>query len=465
MARFIWSRDRRATDSRLGSLLAPVVLRPQARETSQRLERGDLSVADRRMQVPRVAIQPVALLAQQRDVDGLRWLSLPSGLHGPRQFAQHRLALRLVAVELKTSVAETHPVQVALDHAEGSHLLGHEEDGPAVADGLGDDVGDRLRLAGPRRSPDDQVRAAVDGEDGTDLRAVGLDDLVALLRVHEVVDVGAVRQRLTGLRDLLALNDQSTQHRVGGDVGAGRPTLWIEVVIHEELGEGEEAQAGGFLVDAPARLAAHRVAHSREVVGDVGLVGVDVLALEEIGEAHAEILVQLAPQTQVVADLVVAVAQDEAVAGARALKLDRHQYERRAAQILTRIRFVPLEIAQSQEERVHALFFEEGAGVVERAKEAPLKLLRSQRHRQRACCRPAFPPALIQRERRLHRAEAERLPLLDQLIVDSSAVDRLHDDAATALPEVQQRVAERHIEQVPSRRLEAATDVDGRQDV
>ncbi len=73
--------------------------------------------------------------------------------------------------------AEPEPLQAAVDDLQGRHLLGDEEDLLALLDGRGDEVRDRLRLPGARRSLDDQVPAPADLLDHDRLRAVGVGDV------------------------------------------------------------------------------------------------------------------------------------------------------------------------------------------------------------------------------------------------------------------------------------------------
>ena len=57
-----------------------------------------------------------------------------------------------LGVEFQAVVGKAHRVQFLLDLVEGRSLLGDEEDLLAVGQARGDEIGDRLRLAGSRRT-------------------------------------------------------------------------------------------------------------------------------------------------------------------------------------------------------------------------------------------------------------------------------------------------------------------------
>ena len=92
-------------------------------------------------------------------------------------------------MQLEAGVAQADRVEPSLDDLERGELLGDEQDRLAAPDRVGDQVGDRLRLAGPGRPLDHQVPPPVHVEDRQQLRAIGVDDLPRLLHRQKGVQM------------------------------------------------------------------------------------------------------------------------------------------------------------------------------------------------------------------------------------------------------------------------------------
>jgi hypothetical protein len=115
-----------------------------------------------------------------------------------------------------------------MHHIQRRHLLGHEQDRFPVVHGGGDDVGDGLRLAGPRRSLDDEVAARADLFDDRRLGGVGIDDMDDVRGIEPLVEPFAGREERR-LR-LESAREQATDE-IEAQQGALRPVRRIEVAV------------------------------------------------------------------------------------------------------------------------------------------------------------------------------------------------------------------------------------------
>ena len=80
--------------------------------------------------------------------------------------------------------ADAGSLEPPLDDIQGRLLLGKEEDRPAAAHQVGNDVGDGLRLARPGRPLNDQVLAHHDVDQRAVLRGIGVMDQMGRDRLH-----------------------------------------------------------------------------------------------------------------------------------------------------------------------------------------------------------------------------------------------------------------------------------------
>ena len=76
------------------------------------------------------------------------------------QFFQYRTFIGFVTVQFETDIAEPSAVQATFHHVQRSHLLCHKQHGPPVFDSRRYHIGDRLRLACPRRALHNQIASA-----------------------------------------------------------------------------------------------------------------------------------------------------------------------------------------------------------------------------------------------------------------------------------------------------------------
>ena len=81
------------------------------------------------------------------------------------QFGQDEPLVGAAAVEFEADRAKPDAAQAGVDHVEGGHLLRDEQDRLPVMHCTGDDVGNRLRLAGAGRTLHHEVAARANGLD------------------------------------------------------------------------------------------------------------------------------------------------------------------------------------------------------------------------------------------------------------------------------------------------------------
>ncbi len=90
------------------------------------------------------------------------------------------LLVCLVAVYLKAELGKACLRQLAVDHVQGCQLLGNEEDLFAVIEAFGNNVGNRLALAGPGRALQDKAFARLCHLYGLNLAGIRINHVVQL---------------------------------------------------------------------------------------------------------------------------------------------------------------------------------------------------------------------------------------------------------------------------------------------
>ena len=109
-------------------------------------------------------------------LDGVFPAGAPPGhFGGPPQLREHGGLLRLVGMQFQAEGAQADGFKATLHHFERRHLLGDEQHPLPPIQGIGDDVGDRLRLAGPGRAVKDEALAAECCDDRLKLGGIRAD--------------------------------------------------------------------------------------------------------------------------------------------------------------------------------------------------------------------------------------------------------------------------------------------------
>lgn len=169
--------------------------------------------------------------------------------------------------EFHAEFTEAGDVQAPLHDVERRLLLREEEDRLMLREGVGDDIRDRLRLAGSGRSLDDQVPTPHRIYDGAVLGRVRVVDQNGRGPLDLRVIDGVVIWRCEERAAVIAVRLGSLDHRADERVrdGMGWPVARGEVRIDGETAEGEVSEREPA-ADLPAPLALDRLAHPREVV-------------------------------------------------------------------------------------------------------------------------------------------------------------------------------------------------------
>src|SRR5665811_1193285 len=97
---------------------------------------------------------------------------------------------------------------------------------------------------------------------------------------------------------------------------ARRPGTWIEVVVHQELIEGEEAQGNRTSVDAPTLLTSDGPVDLCEV-----LLNIKVVEIRNGRHLHPKFKACFLDKGQIGADVLFGIAQPEPLASIRTLQL------------------------------------------------------------------------------------------------------------------------------------------------
>jgi hypothetical protein len=190
----------------------------------------------------------VGVGGQALGVDGDRVLQC--GLH----LGAHSCGLGALVVQVEHEGAHADGLEPPRDDVQGRALLGDEQHLLSVGDRAGEQVGDRLRLAGAGRALEDEGAAGGGLGDRAQLRGVGGHRA----RGGQLVEVGGVR----GVGDRVDERLRGPVHevvhqRVGGEVG---PVL-VEVLPEPVLGELQDGEVGGGLDPVRQPGVGQRLAH------------------------------------------------------------------------------------------------------------------------------------------------------------------------------------------------------------
>ena len=366
------------------------------------------------------------------------------------ELAQHVRLARLVGVQLQAERREADLAQAALHHFEGGALLGDEEDRAPRGHARSDQVRDRLRLAGAGRTVQDEIAAALRGEDGGELRGVGRERAERLRLVADAVHLRGLHGRDAVVKRAAALHEVRDDGRLREVVQARR-----EVLPHEELAEREAAEPD-FGEHLPAFERAHRGAERREDGVHVDAVFV---RRERVDARRRDAVLALEHLEERDVDDRVVVRRLEREAGLRGKAREQHgqEQDRRAVDgRLVALAVFPLERAEREEERVGAAFLQVGArGAVER-KESRVGL--------RAGGRRDVEPVVFglggeEVLRRVGRQLQDLVGLaLRERVLEARRELELQTDGVRPLLEIEQAVAARKVEQLRAPALDAGRD-------
>jgi hypothetical protein len=332
-------------------------------------ERGEAEGAPGRMDRLDIGVQ---LLADRLEPAGLGLRedgTLQRRVERGAELLHHQPFVGAGRVQLQAELAEPGVGQPAVDDLERRHLLGHEEHRPAGGERLRDQVGDGLRLAGPRRPFEHHVVLAVDRGDGAELAGVGVDHLGA--RLGRVVGVKVERAHLLGEADRLravAGHEPPDEPVRGESRGVG-----LQVLVHHELLEREETEVDVGL-DRPSGLGNDRFGHGAQEALEV-VIRRDVGQVRQLRQLEAVEPAQVLGKRRVDHGVLVRRLEDIARLRRTPGERDRQQHEGRPEHL----RILPLmpvvEHAERQEQRVDPLLFGRGARLLLDAAQRLVELL------------------------------------------------------------------------------------------
>jgi len=322
----------------------------------------------------------------------------------PLKFGEEGLLVRAAGVQLEADITQPELRETVPHHAQRGHLLGHEEHRLSVVDGPRDDVGDRLGLAGARRSLHDEVATGSDLLDDDGLRGIGLDDLDDGGRIEPVIE--SVFRREERRLALEAFVQEPAHESVLLEAPV-RPVCRIEIPQHQELGEGEEPELHPVRVDLPALPPGDAIGDLREIG-----IGTPVLAVLDLREFDAEVAAESFLERQVRDYVVVACAEFE---GRPLLVPDEphgQEHEGGLPRDLRRRAFEPLQEPHREIENVEALLLFRGARIREEAQEPTLEGLGAERRLEDQIPIPGIVEALVLGKERQEALAAFRLVVL-----------------------------------------------------
>ena len=272
----------------------------------------------------------------------------------------------LVGMELEAEGPEPDFRQACVDDVKCGLLLGNEEDATAVCEIVGDQVRDRLRLAGAGRTVQDEGLAELGVEDGRQLRRVGAQGTVEVHRIEMLRDLLRWEDLDAVVKDSVTGDEMADERILLQDIEPGG-----EVLPHHELAERElsERDVAGH---APAVHFRHGLGKGVEDLREIDAVVVFGNGIESL-DGDVELGAQELDQRGV--DRRVLVGAGEPEVGER-LAHERHRQEdERGAVGLGILRGgLPVEKANREEERVDARFLQIGLGEAKEVLEALLRL-------------------------------------------------------------------------------------------
>jgi hypothetical protein len=137
------------------------------------------------------------------------------------------------------------------------------------------------------------------------------------------------------------------------------PVPPVQIPVHEQLSEGEEAEHHRVPVDRPSGLAPDRLLHSIEICSDV-----EVLLGWHLGKLDSELEPELVHQGQVVVEVFFGVPQPEPLPDVGPFHRHWHKNQGGSPRLLAATGFEPAKHAQRQIEDVYSLLLDKDPGIV-----------------------------------------------------------------------------------------------------
>src|SRR5690606_28182671 len=133
------------------------------------------------------------------------------------------------------------------------------------------------------------------------------------------------------------------------------PAIEVQVLVHQELAEGQEAKVNLVPLHSPSKLAGDSLLDGVEVGGEIEvLFGVDV------GQGNAELGQELGLQGEIDAVLLACPLHLVTLTGISTLELHWHHDKRGHALLLGTVRLVPVQKAEGKIKRVDTRLLDAG---------------------------------------------------------------------------------------------------------
>ena len=413
----------------------------------------------------------------------------------------HAAFAGLRRVQLQAELAESGFDQPRVHDVERRHLLGHEQHGLPAGQSLRDEVRDGLRLPGAGWPLEHQIVPARHAGDCAQLTRVRVDDLSRRLGRELAIELEP--PHIIGQSDhaVAFTTDQLPDESMSLDGGRVR----LEILVHHELLEREQPEhhVGRH---GPATAPGDRLRQRREERLEIVVIP-DGRGIRQVRERDPEIESQILGQRGVDDGIILGRAKSIARPRRLSRQLHRQQHDGCAERLLRHVRLGVSQHAESEEERVDALFLDREARLLVEAAQRPVERFsdrarlqhvvrvtvverrrivrnelgspRRDRRRVRVCMGAQAPVrgaglarldrvrgwildrrGLRRRESHLAPGEVQRPEDLGRVLVD----DRYRRHARR--PEVQRAVSLREVEQLPLPRVDGcgntAVDVNGR---
>ena len=147
-----------------------------------------------------------------------------------------------------------------------------------------------------------------------------------------------------------------------------RPTGAVQVAIHHQLSEREEAEIDFIILHFPVLQSTYGLTHCLKV----GL-GIQILEFRKRRQLSGKILLQLKCQRQVFLNMIPRVGQLVPLTHRSPLKFDRHQQQRRFQLALGILRIAPVQHAQGEIKHIHTALLNVSACRAFGVQQAPLQ--------------------------------------------------------------------------------------------
>ncbi len=182
-----------------------------------------------------------------------------------------------------------------------------------------------------------------------------------------IVDVLVLADIGQPLRESVAAEELLHQ-RVVGRLASFRPGLRIQVLVDEQLAEGEEVQVDLVVLDRPALPSRDRLLDPEQIVFHV-----EIFLGRHLRQADAEVLLELGFEREIRLDIVPGPLELEPLSHAGPFELNRDQDQRCAALSTAALGLVPCEHPKSEIEDVDPLFLNRETGLPEGIAQAQIE--------------------------------------------------------------------------------------------